>query len=74
LNPRSETELLDLRYERVRTKGGIVGSRNQEERLGEIEKTQAALRDNIAESQRLIDKSQQLIEQHRHDLKGEARA
>ena len=51
-----------------------MGSKKQEERLSEIEKTQEALRDNIAESQRLIDKSQQLIEKHCHDLKGEARA
>ncbi len=45
--------------------------RQQEERLVEIEQTQAALRDNIAESKRLIDKSDQLIAQHRRDLSDE---
>jgi hypothetical protein len=48
-----------------------VASRNQESQLREIEQTQVELRDNIAQSQRLIDRSQQLIEQHRRDLKGE---
>lgn len=43
-------------------------SSNQQERLAQIEQNQAALRDNIAESQRLIDKSQELISAHRRDL------
>ena len=51
-----------------------MGSKKQEERLSEIEKTQAKLRENIAESQRLIDKSRDLIEQHRQDLRGEIQA
>ncbi len=45
----------------------------RQHRLEEIEQTQAALRKNIAESERLIDKSQKLIEQHRQDLSREAR-
>ncbi len=40
----------------------------QEQQLAKIEQTQAALRDNIAESQRLIDKSQELISAHRREL------
>lgn len=50
-----------------------MNSGNQEERLNQIEQTQAKLRDNIAQSQRLIDRSQQLIEQHRRDLRQEQR-
>jgi hypothetical protein len=45
-----------------------LSSQQQKQRLAEIEQNQTALRENIAESKRLIDRSSELIEAHRRAL------
>ena len=46
-----------------------MGSRKQEQRFREIEQSQAMLREEIAQSKRLIDDSHRLIEQNRQELR-----
>ena len=42
--------------------------------LSEIEETQSLLRENIEQSKALIQKSEELLEKHRKELKGAAEA
>ncbi len=48
--------------------------KKKNETLSAIEETQSLLRDNIEQSKALIQKSEELLEKHRKELKGAAEA